>query len=42
MKEHDSPLVTLHEVDSIALELLVEYAYTGQVLITEDNVQVHT
>lgn len=40
MKEADSSMVTLHEVDPGALELLVEFAYTGQVLITEDNVQV--
>lgn len=40
MKEADSTMVVLHEIDPGALELLVEYAYTGQVLITEDNVQV--
>ncbi|XP_021940752.1 kelch-like protein 17 isoform X3 [Zootermopsis nevadensis] len=32
--------VTLHDVDATALQLLVEYSYTGEILITEDNVQV--
>ena len=32
--------VTLHDVDAIALQQLVEYSYTGEILITEDNVQV--
>ncbi|XP_069989697.1 kelch-like protein 17 [Penaeus vannamei] len=32
--------VTLQELDSTALELLVEYSYTGEIVITEDNVQV--
>lgn len=32
--------VTLHDVDAMALQQLVEYSYTGEILITEDNVQV--
>ena len=32
--------VTLHDVDAAALQQLVEYSYTGEILITEDNVQV--
>ncbi|XP_071447605.1 kelch-like protein 17 [Hetaerina americana] len=32
--------VTLHDIDSSALHLLVDYAYSGEILITEDNVQV--
>jgi BTB/POZ domain len=32
--------VTLHDVDLAALQLLVDFAYSGQILITEDNVQV--
>jgi kelch-like protein 17 (actinfilin) len=32
--------VTLHDVDATALQQLVDYAYTGEILITEDNVQV--
>lgn len=40
MKEHSSNEVVLHEVDPAAIELLIEYAYTGQIIITPDNVQV--
>jgi kelch-like protein 17 (actinfilin) len=32
--------VTLHDVDAAALQQLVDYSYTGEILITEDNVQV--
>lgn len=32
--------VELHDVDLSALQLLVEYSYTGQVHITDENVQV--
>lgn len=32
--------VELHDVDLGALQLLVEYSYTGQVHITDENVQV--
>jgi len=34
--------VTLHDVDLAALQLLVDFAYSGHILITEDNVQVKT
>ncbi|BES87453.1 kelch-like [Nesidiocoris tenuis] len=40
MAERASREVELHEVDVTALKLLVDYAYTGGILITEDNVQV--
>lgn len=40
MKEHESNEITLHDVDPTAIELLIEYAYTGQIVITPDNVQV--
>lgn len=40
MKEHNSPEVALHDLDAAAVELLIEYAYTGHILITADNVQV--
>lgn len=40
MKEHESNEVALHDVDPTAIELLIEYAYTGQIIITPDNVQV--
>jgi hypothetical protein len=39
MLEKGSDRVTLHDVDHGALSSLVEYAYTGQLTITEDNVQ---
>ncbi|VVC42402.1 BTB/Kelch-associated,BTB-kelch protein,BTB/POZ domain,Kelch-type beta propeller,Kelch repeat type [Cinara cedri] len=32
--------VELHDVDLSALQLLIEYSYTGQVHITDENVQV--
>lgn len=41
MSERVSREVVLHEVDVMALQLLVDYSYTGGILITEDNVQVN-
>nr|CAI5856197.1 unnamed protein product [Callosobruchus analis] len=40
MKEHALPEVELHDLDPTAIDLLVEYAYSGQIVITTDNVQV--
>lgn len=40
MKEHGLSEVELHDLDPAAVELLIHYAYTGQVTITTDNVQV--
>ncbi|XP_024082560.1 kelch-like protein 17 isoform X2 [Cimex lectularius] len=40
MAERASREVELHEVDVTALQRLVDFAYTGGILITEDNVQV--
>ena len=40
MVEKMRPEVTLHDIDGVALKQLIEYAYSGEVLITEDNVQV--
>ncbi|KAJ1522807.1 hypothetical protein ONE63_001961 [Megalurothrips usitatus] len=40
MVEKVRPEVTLHDVDGVALRQLIEYSYTGEILITEDNVQV--
>lgn len=40
MKEHDSREIVLHDIDPTAIDLLIEYAYTGQIIITPDNVQV--
>ena len=32
--------VEIKEIDSLALELLIEYVYTAEILVTEENVQV--
>lgn len=39
MSERNKSVITLHDLDMTALTLLVDYAYTGQICITEDNVQ---
>ncbi|XP_012272715.1 ring canal kelch homolog isoform X2 [Orussus abietinus] len=39
-EERDQERITLLGVDHAALELLVDYAYTAEVHVTEDNVQV--
>lgn len=40
MIERNSVNVTLHDVDPTALRQLIDYAYSGEITITEDNVQV--
>lgn len=40
MKEQKCSEVILHDMDPAAIDLLIEYAYTGQIVITGDNVQV--
>lgn len=40
MMERNSVNVKLHEVDPTALRQLIDYAYTGEITISEDNVQV--
>lgn len=40
MIERNRVNVTLHDVDPTALRQLIDYTYTGEVTITEDNVQV--
>ena len=32
--------VTIHDIDPLALTLLVDFAYTGELVVTEENVQV--
>lgn len=32
--------VTIHDLDPLALTLLVDFSYTGEIFISEDNVQV--
>ena len=41
MVEKKSSEVHMHEIDPSALELLVEYTYTSQIIISENNVQVY-
>lgn len=40
MKEHGLHEIEVHDMDPTAIDLLIEYAYTGQIIITPDNVQV--
>ncbi|CAH1118683.1 unnamed protein product [Phaedon cochleariae] len=40
MKEHSQSEIALLDLDPTAIDLLIEYAYTGQIIITADNVQV--
>ncbi|XP_055312333.1 kelch-like protein 17 [Sitodiplosis mosellana] len=40
MIERNSVNVKLHDVDPTALRQLIDYAYTGEITISEDNVQV--
>jgi len=40
LSESRSDRVTLKQIDSQALELLVSYMYTSEIRIVEDNVQV--
>lgn len=41
MLERNSVSITLHDVDPTALRQLIEYTYSGEITITEDNVQVY-
>lgn len=38
--EKSQSSVTIHDLDSLALTLLVDFSYTGEIVITEENVQV--
>lgn len=40
MKEHNLPMIEIHHMDPTAIDLLLDYSYTGQITITADNVQV--
>lgn len=40
MAEKHKDKIVLHNMDSYAVQLLIEYSYTGDVTITGDNVQV--
>ena len=38
--EKNQKEVTIHDLDALALTLLVDFSYTGEIIISEDNVQV--
>ena len=40
MSESKQNVINIKEVDANALEQLVEYCYTAEVKVTEENVQV--
>lgn len=40
MSESRQTHVTLHDIDPQALEQLVQYAYTAEIMVGEGNVQV--
>lgn len=40
MAEKHKSEITMHDVDASALQKLIEFAYTGEIIITEENVQV--
>ena len=40
MVEKNQKEVTIHDLDALALTLLVDFSYTGEIVISEDNVQV--
>ncbi|GAB6026965.1 hypothetical protein CHUAL_014102 [Chamberlinius hualienensis] len=40
LEEKTKDSVTIHDVDQMALHLLIDYSYTGEIIITEENVQV--
>jgi hypothetical protein len=40
MLERDRDVVELHDIDVSSLKQLIDYAYTGEITITEENVQV--
>ncbi|XP_029348144.1 kelch-like protein 2 [Acyrthosiphon pisum] len=38
-EESNKDLVTIRELDSTILQLLVDYIYTGEIMVTKENVQ---
>ena len=40
MLERTQGIVRLHDIDVIAIKDLIDYIYTGEITITEQNVQV--
>lgn len=39
MAEKTQKAITIHEIDPDAMKQLIDYAYAGDILITEENVQ---
>lgn len=42
MAEAKANRITLQEIDAKALSLLIEFVYTSEIHVTEDNVQVRS
>lgn len=40
MAESKQEVVELHDIDAPSLKQLIDFAYTGEIIITEENVQV--
>lgn len=40
MLERDKEVVELHDIDATSIQQLIDFAYTGEIIITEENVQV--
>lgn len=40
MLERNKEVVELHDIDAPSLKQLIDFAYTGEIFITEENVQV--
>ncbi|XP_016660955.1 ring canal kelch homolog isoform X1 [Acyrthosiphon pisum] len=40
-EESNKDLVTIRELDSTILQLLVDYIYTGEIMVTKENVQLN-
>ena len=38
--ERNKDLVNIRELDSTILQVLVDYIYTGEIMVTKENVQV--
>lgn len=40
MLERKQEVIELHDIDAPSLKQLIDFAYTGEIIITEENVQV--
>jgi len=41
LNENNKYIVNIKELDSTALQIMVDYIYTGEIKIAEQNVQVY-